>query len=175
MKKLTIILTLLVITCTALQAQYVFDKGDIGINAGIGVLGYDGFIPSIEGSIEFGVIPTGDVGLVSFGGMVGYKYSTYGYTSYYDYNYSKFQFGARGAWHLQTFRSKEWDVYAGIGAGMSSRAKWDAGKVDYVTAFNPYTELFVGGRMMFNPGFGLFAEVGYSQISSARFGLTFLM
>ena len=35
-----------------------------------------------------------------------------------------------------------------------------------------YEEIFVGGRMMFSPTFGLFAEVGYSPISSARFGIT---
>lgn len=175
MKKLTLIFAAFIMFTSLSHAQYVFDKDNIGINAGIGLLGYDGYIPSIEASVEFGVIPTGDIGLVSFGGSLGYKYSSYEYRGYSDYNYSKFAFGARGAWHLHTFKSDKYDVYAGVGFSIASKAKWDEKDLDYTTGFNPYADIFVGGRMMFNPGFGLFAEVGYSQLSSARFGLTFVM
>lgn len=180
MKKLTIVLAAIFMMAFGAHAQYVFDKGDIAINAGLGVGGYDGLIPSIEASVEFGVIPTGDVGLVSFGGALGYKYSTYDYYYLGDYNYDyhQFQFGGRAAWHLHTFTSDKWDVYAGLGLGLRTYSIYDGWDFDKNEAKNKakmglYEEVFVGGRMMFNPGFGLFAEVGYSSLSNIRFGLTF--
>lgn len=181
MKKLTLVFAAFLMFASLSQAQYIFNKGNIGINAGIGVLGTDGLIPSIEASVEVGVIPTGDIGLVSFGGMIGYKYSTYDYYYLvdYSYDYHQFQFGGRAAWHLHTFKSDKWDVYAGLGLGARIWSDWayDHGKDEIVDQAHTslYQEVFVGGRMMFNPSFGLFAEVGYSHLSTARFGLTFVM
>lgn len=182
MKKLTIVLSAILLMVAGAQAQYVFDKGDIAINAGLGLGGYDGFIPSIEASVEVGVIPTDDVGLVSFGGAVGYKYSTsdYYYNGNNDYNYNQFQFGVRAAWHLHTFTSDKWDVYGGIGIGARIYSVYDGwntvnSEADYKGKFGAYQELFVGGRMMMNSGFGLFAEAGYSRLSNLRVGLTFKM
>ena len=77
MKKLTLIIIAMFMMTFASQAQYIFNKGDIGINAGLGIGGSGGLFPSIEISGEYGAIPTGDIGLVSFGGTIGYKYSTY--------------------------------------------------------------------------------------------------
>jgi len=180
MKKLTLIIASFLFLISFANAQYVFDKGDIAINAGIGVGGTDGLIPSIEASLEVGVIPTGDVGLVSFGGALGYKYSTYDYYYFgdYNYNYHQFQFGGRAAWHLHTFTSDKWDVYAGLGLGVRMYSVYDGWDFEKDEATNKtkaglYEEVFAGGRMMLNPGFGLFAEVGYSHLSNIRFGLTF--
>ncbi len=173
MKKLAFLILSFILIGSSLQAQYVFEKGDIAINAGLGLGGYDGFIPSIEASVEFGAIPTGDIGLVSFGGSVGYKYANYGYLGFSDYHYNKFQFGVRGAWHLHTFKSDKYDVYAGLGLGMVSYADYDFVKDDYVTSFHLSEEVFVGGRMMFSEAFGAFAEVGYGHLSNLRVGLTF--
>ncbi len=187
MKKLMLIAFSLVMMTFAANAQHVFEKGDIGINAGLGLGGHGGFFPAIEASVEFGVIPTGDVGLVSFGGAVGYKYSKYVYDSWWydgdDYHYNQFTFGGRAAWHLHTFDSDKWDVYGGLGLGLRiwtdytyDHDYWDDHNELKTTAnTGTYTELFVGGRMMINPGFGLFAEIGYSALSYARFGLTFKM
>lgn len=182
MKKLTFIIVALFMMTFASQAQYIFNKGDIGINAGIGIGGYGGLFPSLEISGEFGAIPTGDIGLVSFGGVVGYKYSTYDYYYYsnYSYNYNQFIIGGRAAFHLHTFMSEKWDVYAGLGLGVhidSDYTGWDYNKQEAVKTASSkvYEEVFIGGRMMMNSGFGLFAEVGYSKLSNVRFGMTFLM
>lgn len=183
MKKLALVFAAIFMMALGSQAQYIFNKGDLAFNAGIGVLGGDGFVPSIEISGEYGAIPTGDIGLVSFGGTIGYKYSTYdyGYWHNYDYSYNYHQFiiGGRAAWHLHSFESDKWDVYAGFGLGGQVYTTWeyDSQKNDIVDKgqFRLYEEFFVGGRMMFSPTFGLFAEVGYSPISTARFGITFLM
>lgn len=183
MKKITFLLVAVLMMSAASQAQYIFNKGDLAFNVGIGILGGDGFIPSIEVSGEYGAIPTGDIGLVAFGGTLGYKYSTYDYGYWhnlnYKYDYSEFIIGVRGAWHLHTFESDKWDVYAGLGFGGRIYTSWeyDTYKNDIVDKgqFALYEEFFVGGRMMFSPSFGLYAEVGYSPISTARFGITFFL
>jgi hypothetical protein len=182
MRKLTIVLAAILFMVAGAQAQHVFDKGDKALNLGLGLLGVDGFIPSIEASFEVGMFPTGDVGLISLGAEAGYKYSTYSYTflNDYNYNYHQFQLGARAAWHLQTFESDKYDVYAGIGLGFRSYTTWES--YDYVadepvygTNFGLYESVFVGGRMMMGDNLALFAEVGYSSLSAARIGLTFFM
>lgn len=186
MKKLTLALFAILMMAVGVQAQHVFNKGDMGINAGIGVGGIGGLYPSIEASVEFGTIPTGDIGLVSFGGVVGWKYSrqTYDYWYYNEtLHYNQFIIGGRGTWHLHTFDSDKYDVYGGVGVGLRLHADYNYDSWDDQEGWTPtkdskasiYEEIFVGGRMMLNPGFGLFAEVGYSRISNVRFGLTFLM
>ncbi len=186
MRKLTLALFAILMMAVGAQAQHVFNKGDMGINAGIGVGGLGGFYPSIEASFEVGVIPTGDIGLVSFGGVAGWKYSKQTYDWYYydeTKHYNQFIVGARGVWHLHTFDSDKYDVYGGVGVGLRLYGDYDYSDWDEQNGYTwkkdtkaaVYEEIFVGGRMMLNPGFGLFAEVGYSRISNVRFGLTFTM
>ena len=183
MKKITLIIAAVFMMSFVSQAQHVFEKGDVAINAGIGLGGYGGYVPSLEASVEFGVIPTGDVGLVSFGGVLGWKHTNDNYYigwgfDDYSYSYNQFVIGARSSWHLHTFTSDKWDVYAGLGIGMktwTSYDYYDYEKKESVTQTNSgvYEEFFVGGRMMFSPGFGMFAEVGYSRLSNVRIGLAF--
>jgi len=125
MKKASIFILLLILFSTTIKAQHVFDKGTLGLNAGLGVGGVDGFFPSLEISGEYGVIPTGTVGVVSFGGRFAYKYSNLYDPFYYGYgfsnqtnHYNQFEIGVRSAWHLLIFNSDKWDVYTGLGAGI---------------------------------------------------------
>lgn len=185
MRKLTLALFAILMMAVGAQAQHIFNKGDMGINAGIGVGGIGGLYPSIEASFELGVIPTGDIGLVSFGGVAGWKYSRQTYDYYYNSqtkHFNQFIIGGRGTWHLHSFTSDKYDVYGGVGVGVRLYADYDYdGWVDGEYTYKKdskasiYEEIFVGGRMMMKPGFGLFAEVGYSRISNVRIGLTFLM
>jgi len=186
MKKIALVFVSALLMTIGVQAQHVFEKGSVAINPGIGLGGYGGYIPSFEASVEFGAIATGEVGLVSFGGVAGWKhtnedyyYDYWGLDENYNYSYNQFVFGARGSWHLHTFTSEKWDVYAGLGLGFktwSSYDYYDSNKDEVITKTHSgvYEEFFVGGRMMFNPGFGLFAEVGYSRLSNMRFGITLL-
>lgn len=182
MKKITLIITALFLMTFVVNAQHVFKKGDIGINAGIGMGGYGGSFPSIEVSGEFGSIPTEDVGLISFGGVLGYKYSSYSYhyITSYEYNFSQIILGARAAWHLQTFTSDKWDAYAGLGFGLlldSQYGSWDFEKEEHTRTAHTgtYGEFFIGGRMMTKSNFGFFAEVGYNRLSNVRVGITYFM
>ena len=177
MKKVLIILMSVMFTLS-LQSQHVFEKGDLLFNAGIGGLSSAGWVPSVFVSGEYGVIPTGDIGLVSFGGIVAYKYSnwTTGWVNS-TYNYHQIVIGPRAIWHVHAFESDKWDAYAGVGGGVRlwSQYQWDPGKEEVVNKgkVSPYGEVFVGGRMMFSETFGLIAEVGYGTLSSIKFGVTF--
>jgi len=73
MKKISFLLIFLFAAMTATQAQHVFNKGDLMLNAGIGIPHSYGFIPTINASGEYGAIPTGDIGIVSFGGLVEFQ------------------------------------------------------------------------------------------------------
>ncbi len=176
MKKqiLLIVLGLFVLT---LNAQKIMEKGDIMLNAGIGVFSNHGLIPSINASMEIGVIPTGDIGIVTFGGIAAYQlglntYYAFGYADE-NYTYSVFVVGGRASWHLQTFESDKWDVYAGAGLGVEMRSGYKVYGYNYDGDVSPYGEGFVGGRMMMSESFGLFGEVGYGTLSSIKFGVTF--
>ena len=179
MKKLSFAITMIVIGLS-MNAQHVFDKGSLMFNGGIGAPYNYGFIPTINFSGEYGVIPTGDVGLVSFGGLAEMQFADYNW-NYYNHNGSQvkpiFYLGPRASWHLLVFESDEFDVYAGAGFGIKfwGQYNWDNGKNDVV--YDPkvggYVEGFVGGRWMFQDNLGLFAEVGGGAASVFRFGLTF--
>jgi len=181
MKKVTIVLIGMILSLSvSVQAQHIFNIGSLMFNAGIGGLSVDGWIPSINFSGEYGVIPTGDVGLVSFGGIVAYKYSTWAATNItYDYNYHQFVMGPRASWHVHAFESDKWDAYGGVGGGIRiwTQYQWDPHSTNYTHKgkVSPYGEVFVGGRMMFKEKFGLFAEVGYGTLSAIKFGVTFGM
>lgn len=162
MKKVYLLLFAIVIA-GVLNAQHVFNKGDLMFNAGVGAPNSHGFIPTANFSGEIGVIPTGNVGLVSFGGMAEFHIGV-------DTDpFPRFYVGPRAAWHVHAFKSSEFDAYAGAGFGVAF-----SGKNDYRSAstnINP--DMFVGGRWMFSPGLGLFAEIGYTGFSALKFGLTF--
>ena len=168
MKKISFLLVILFATLTVTQAQHVFNKGDLAFNAGIGIPHSYGFIPSINFSGEYGVIPTGDIGIVSFGGLAEFQLGQHDWV-YDNEMFPRFFFGARAAWHLQVFESDVWDVYGGAGLGITIN-----GKSKYHSGWtNVDPDIFVGGKWMFSEGMGLFAEVGYTGLSNVKFGITF--
>lgn len=182
MKK-TFLMALVLVLGLSVNAQHVFNKGTLLFNAGIGIGGYHGagWIPSINIGGEVGVIPTGDVGLVSFGGIIEYKFSSWAgswASTSYNYNYHQVILGPRAFWHVHAFNSDKWDAYGGVGGGVrfwTQYSEWDPDKQEYKSKakVSPYGEVFVGGRMMFKEAFGLFAEVGWGTLSVLKFGVSF--
>jgi len=171
MKKVTLIL-LGVVFSLSIQAQHVFDKGSLMFNAGIGMPYNYGFIPTVNFSGEYGVIPTGDIGLVSFGGLFEMQFANYDYWYGHEGTMKPIIcLGPRAYWHLHVFDSDKWDVYAGAGFGIQFRPQ----PFDdyYKSTISGYGEGFIGGRMMFNEKLGLFAEAGGGARSFMRFGVTF--
>ena len=192
-----ILLAIGLLISSTTNAQKVFDQGDLQFNAGLGLVGTYlgrvapsvdfGFLPSINVSGEYGVIPTGNIGVVSFGGLIAMHYASHSnsYNNYWGTSYTEsnhvfsIAFEGRAAWHLHTLQSDKWDVYTGIGMGLitgiSSRTVTYWGNTK--TYSDPFTNFvystFVGGRMMMNDQFGLFAEVGYDALSIMKLGITF--
>lgn len=167
MKKV-VLLSIAVLFVVVMQAQHVFEKGSVMFNAGIGAPHSNGFIPSINFSGEVGVIPTGDIGLVSFGGLAEFQMGQHTWFSDTEF-FPRFYAGARAVWHVHAFNSDAFDAYAGAGFGIVINGK----TANFNSSTNVNPDVFVGGRWMFSPGMGLFAELGYTGLSSAKFGITF--
>lgn len=150
------------------QAQFVFDEGDIAINAGVGFLSTDGIIPSFNLSAELGLIPTGDVGVVSLGGEFEYKYS-----KLMGFYYNQITIGPRAAWHMQLdfLEQTNFDLYAGLGAGLRVYSVYDFASNSLDPKLGPYMSAFVGGRMMLNDDLGLFVELGGGGVAVTKAGV----
>lgn len=163
MKKL-IFVAVIVVMSMSLNAQNVFNKGSLMFNAGIGGPSNFGAVPTVNFSGEVGVIPTGTIGIVSFGGLAEFHIGYFGGDPF-----PRFYIGPRAAWHFLGLNTKEFDVYAGAGFGIGFN-----GKNDFKTnSVNVYPDAFVGGRWMFSPNMGLFTELGSTGLSFAKFGITF--
>ncbi len=169
MKRFSILLVLIFAAMTATQAQHVFNKGDLALNAGVGIPHSYGFVPTINVSGEYGAIPTGDIGLVSFGGLAEFQLGMHNDFYYGNEAFPRIFFGARAAWHVHAFESDVWDAYAGAGLGIGISGK----SQDYSGFTSVEPDIFVGGRWMFAEKMGLFAELGYTGFSSIKFGITF--
>ncbi len=169
MKKTIHLLALAVTTLFA--AHYVsaqeFSQGTNVINAGIGIGGnfdYAGLGTSSQGlglnvSYERGIWETGDFGIVSLGGYLGYKSykSDYYFGNTYSYNYTII--GVRGAFHYIGLDVENLDVYGG--AMLSYNIASFNGNYANNLSSSPAGTVFVGGRWYFSENFGVFAEAGY--------------
>ncbi len=170
MKKTIYVLALATISLCAAQSisAQEFNKGTNVINAGIGIGGnfyYGGLGTSSQSiglnvSYERGIWETGDFGIVSLGGYLGYK----GYTSdrrfggdRYKYNYTII--GVRGAFHYTGLNVENLDVYGGVMLSYNIASIDD----DFSDGLDsrPSATVFVGGRWYFTENFGVFAEAGY--------------
>lgn len=154
------------------QAQFVFDEGDIAINAGIGFISMDGVSPSLNFSAELGLFPTADVGVISIGGVMEYKYSTISSGTYYN----QATLGSRIIWHMHLpFLEKiAIDLYSGVGSGIHHYRKSNSKiPTDFDRKLVPYFEYFIGSRLKLNDNLGLFAEIGGGAIAAVKGGLTY--
>jgi len=189
MRKTVLLVVIAMFTFLSVNGQEVLNKGDKMMNLGLGLASKYGFIPSINFSGEIGVIPTGDIGIVSFGGEAEYKMSTWSISNFWytDAGIShNFAAGGRAAWHLHVFNNPKYDLYAGASIGFKMRTHdnnwidWSASK-GYYTEYSNYTgiyqTIFVGARIMTSDNFGFFGEIadGYHSISYFKIGMTFKM
>ncbi|MDQ2655948.1 MAG: hypothetical protein M3Y60_00900 [Bacteroidota bacterium] len=111
--KFLCVILLMVFSASFASAQARYDKGDVLLNAGVG-LGYyyAGGVPLLL-SAEWAV---NDV--ISVGPYFGYTSYSYGYLS--GYNFSFIDFGVRGSYHfseLFEIRNEKIDVYGGAFLG----------------------------------------------------------
>lgn len=178
MKKILFVLGL-VFTFTLVQAQN-FEKGDMGLNLGIGLgdAHYSGLvpIPSANASFEVGIVDIPNVGVIGVGGFAGFANSWHNWGGIYRDTYTTLILSSRGVFHFGFFDTGNFDLYAGLHLGYGHTAvnyddDYYAADYDYVNTYMVY-DAFAGARWMKNDKFGFFAELGYG-ISFLKAGVTF--
>ena len=133
--------------------------------------------PAISLSVEKGIIDDVGPGVISVGGLIGYKRSTYGWNflgDKYESSWNNIIVAARGAYHYNFTEDPKLDTYAGIslGARIESYSSNFSGTISesyggaYLTS-----GIFLGGRYYFSDNIGAFAELGY-DVSYLKLGLS---
>ncbi len=166
------VLCLFILTTTSF-AQDIFKKGDLVLNAGIGIgntVRSESYlkttVPPISASLEYCVKDNlfDDKSSLGVGVYAGYfaqkwKNGAFGYLGDLDLKYSDFIVGVRGALHYQ-FVDKL-DTYGGLAIGydiVSASGSYG----DYSVSSSALTAgVYVGGRYYFTDAFAVNAEVGY--------------
>jgi hypothetical protein len=160
----------LVFSATFASGQARYDKGDVLVNAGIG-LGYGYFgggVPLLL-SVTFAA---SDV--ITVGPYVGY--TSYGYLS--SYRYTALDIGVRGSYHfspLFEISNEKVDIYGGAALGYSITGS----NYDYrqYGISDPYPNriqfgLHAGARYFFSEKVAGFGELGFG-LATLALGLTF--
>lgn len=164
MKKL---LTLLVLVCisTFSHAQYMLDKGNAQLNAGVGLSSWG--VPVYVG-FDFGVHKD-----ISVGAEVSFR--TYNERwEHYRYRHTIFGISANGNYHFNTIFAipKEFDFYAGLNVGFYAWSYPDNYYGNRVSGLGIGGQ--IGGRYYFNDNVGINLELGGgSAFSGGKFGLSF--
>jgi hypothetical protein len=165
------LVVLLLAFSSSMKAQDV--KGVNFINAGIGVGTY-GFVGTgglpITASFEHGFSKNISAGLNL--GFIQRKYAD-------DWKYTYLVFGARGSYHFNevlNVQNEKLDVYGGISLNYRHyKIKYGHDIDDYYGSASGGEVDFgihAGGRYLFSPKVGAFAELGYG-ISPLELGITF--
>jgi len=161
----------LVFSATFVSAQGRYTKGDVLLNAGIG-LGYyyAGGVP-IQVSAEWAVND-----LITVGPYFGYTSYTYNWGFGGRWKYTFIDIGVRGSYHFNEIfeiTNEQFDVYGGVFLGYtaSSYSGDDFGLGD------PYGGrvtggIHIGARYYFTEKVGAYAELGYG-LAPLAIGATF--
>jgi hypothetical protein len=162
---------------SATFAQKAYQEGSNVINAGIGLgatywgSGYSNGV-SLVGSYEHGVTDN-----ISVGGILGYSHSSFSGTSSgvpFNYSATGILIGARGSYHFLT--TDQIDPYAGADLGyviVSSSSSNN--NVTYNSAKGSGLGFGIHGgvRYYFNPGLGVFGELGIGSFYILALGVSF--
>ncbi|NOZ34709.1 MAG: hypothetical protein GXO80_05370 [Chlorobi bacterium] len=154
-----------------------FEKSDKALNVGIGLGWASSYtlspIPSFNASFEAGIVKIPNVGVIGVGGFGSFRTSWYNHGTYRD-TYTNGIIAARGVFHFQFFDTGNFDLYAGVhaGIGFSKYSYTGYYYTDYYST-NSYLvdDVFAGARWMKSNKFGFFAELGYG-VSYFKAGVT---
>ena len=161
----------MVFCATFASGQGRYDKGDVLLNAGIG-LGYyyAGGVPLLA-SAEFAVND-----LISVGPYLAFTSYNYNWGGGYKWNYTFFDLGVRGSYHFNEvfeITNEQVDVYGGafLGFVVSSYSGDDFGGSD------PYDGgvrlgIHAGARYYFSEKVAGYGELGFG-ITPLALGVTF--
>ncbi|MBC8084031.1 MAG: hypothetical protein H7Z21_12540, partial [Hymenobacter sp.] len=170
------------------QKAASFAAGSMAVNLGVGLgigygygLGYNGSAkssPAISLSAERGIVEGIGPGVISVGGLVGYKGYSYKWAvldQSYKATWSNIYVAARGAYHYNFTDNPRVDTYAGV--SLAARIEKYSDNWSGTTLTNSYggtsleAGIFLGGRYLFTDKVGAFAELGY-DMSYLKLGVT---
>jgi hypothetical protein len=162
----------LVFSATCVSAQGRYSKGDVLLNAGIG-LGYyyAGGVP-LQVSAEWAVND-----LISVGPYFGYTSYSYNWGFGARWKYTFIDFGVRGSYHFNEIfeiTNEQLDVYGGVFLGYTASSY--SGNDNFVRN-DPYSGrvaggIHIGARYYFTEKVAGFAELGYG-LAPLAIGATF--
>jgi len=163
-KVFAVLLVLFGFSRGASAQEEVFNKGDMMVNAGIGVgnyISYKGYstrVLPILGSFEYAVVDLLDgKGGIGVGGYVAYtSFGSKGDEN--DWKVSDLVIGPRGLFHYQ-FLDKL-DTYAGLMLGYDIVSYDNNTDINHGSRFR--ADFFVGARYYIANNIGVFAELGYN-------------
>lgn len=165
----------LVLTSTAhAQSETGFGQGtgviSLGVGLGSSLNYYSGSsqTPALSLQWEKGAVDLGDVGVISFGGYLGYKGYNYK-ASGYKLNY--YIIGGRSAFHLTKLNTKNLDLYGGLMLSYNY-ASDNYGNIGYSYGSSAGVTAYVGAHYFFANKLGAMAELGYG-VSYLTLGLSF--
>jgi hypothetical protein len=175
MKKLISLFIFTALFTGVVQSQ-AFTKDSFIANLGIG-FGWYGYgysvssFPAISLSAEKGVWDIEDVGVISLGGIVGYKFSKYdwSYANYsYDWKWTDFVVAARSAIHPVLIDNDKVDFYGSLALGVRFE-KYKYYAPTFMGEPQNYTDndvnvliaVYAGCRYYFSDHFAAFGEFGY--------------
>jgi len=172
-KFLAVFFTLMYVTGGVYAQDEAFDKGDMVINAGVGLGTYTGWagystkIPYISGTFEYCLFEMfKDRAAIGVGGYTAYSSSKY--KGKEEWGYSNFIVGGKLFLHYQFI--EKLDTYLGFmfGYDIVSYGHKDAnlGGSAFISAQT------IGARYYFSKNFALFGEVGYG-VTPLEVGIAF--
>lgn len=172
MKK-TIIFLIALLFATSLAFSQAVEEGNKIISLNIGFpptgmwVGEKMKMPVISVNFDYLLKKVGP-GIIGVGGLLGIVVTEDYYSLYYAndyYKYTKIYIGARGAYHWFPGKSDKIDTYAGLVLGakiVSAKYKGGIGTPSIgANGSGAFGGPFVGFRYLFNPKFGVNAELGY--------------
>ncbi len=174
LKKFLLISSVMLVFLSVSNAQQSFKKGNACINLGVGIgspynYGYNTVsLPSVNAAFEYGIVDLPNIGVITAGAFLDYRYTWYSLDSH-KHTWTYTTIAARAAFHLAFLKTSKFDVYGGLMTGL----RHEVGKYDGVSDNSLSTDAFVGGKIMFSPKVGAFAEAGYG-VSFLKLGFTFM-
>lgn len=124
---------------------------------------------------------------ITVGPFVSYAQWSYDYVSW-GYNWSFFQVGGRGSYHLTSLLNEwfdseidesKWDIYATLLVGFEFRSfSYDddfGDGLDYDNDWRLFIGPLAGTRYFLNDNFTLFLEAGRGSLGAFTFGVTYNM
>ncbi len=171
MKKKLLLFSLSLASIT-MQAQYMLNKGDAQLNAGVGLSSwgipvYIGFDYGVHKDISVG----GEISVRSYNSN---RWGNKKYNYAYNYRFTVFGISANGNYHFNTILAipTKYDLYAGLNLGFYAVSYPDGYNGSRLTGLGLGAQ--IGGRYYFNEHVALNLELGGgSAFGGGKFGISY--